>query len=735
MRTDVHRDTGICLYMSRDATTRLYMSTHTQHYQLVIVLQWMREQAMAQPCEVVKYKICYSGIISIRHDEALTVETFLAKYHRGDSSFVIDEEGADVCNRYLSGVSEARFIAGGTVTMVQESESDAMDVRDEQVLRSLRDQTAITRQAGDITDQQCEYDRNQSIREEWGQRSSTDQNSTTRQAEDITDKQLEGDRVLYTDDDTAMRRTSDTEELRLQQNIQETNQMGSVHEDIQTADRWGDVRSMGRPQLVHECYVPQTDAQSADLSRQMYHIYYSNQFVNTDHTPEDIYYSNQFVNTDHRPEDSLFRQADQLDQYLRCVHGTQFRRVRNNIPERPHKSMAVMERVGNESEVSLVDSGRFQQLLDNVVFFATKTKHGPVLVQAFLTLAAKDQKIQIIERLLAEAPWLVYHDVGCFVASQIVHEGLQWKDDELSSWVTCFMETAHYHVQAETHRENWLNSMKHPHANHAFKMWIEFMVWQSKNRGDVDHIMRYLDAILEAVCVNAIDIVVNRQGVRIILCLIKWLWDAKKDKLQPLIETLIGDGETLDSLIKNQYANYVIQLLIDYFPDPIETMVAKRLAEYAQHDYANYVVQKSIQVSTRGEWLIAIRRIFSEDNLDDGSPRSNSIKLKLNAAIKKKRLQCPEDAWQDGDGNAASSRQRTYDRYRDEWQSSGWRTYESDWNESEENKRQDDEWRSMTRPQNNESYGWEDAEQGRSAQPSTSRSCRHGSYWLTWRSQ
>ena len=124
-------------------------------------------------------------------------------------------------------------------------------------------------------------------------------------------------------------------------------------------------------------------------------------------------------------------------------------------------------------------------------------------------------------------------------------------------------------------------------------------------------------------------------------------------KVQPILETLVECHTKLDGLIRHQYANHTIQVIIDHKPEDVSRVVCDNFQDYASHQYANYVVQKCITTPACRDWLLEFARAFIDhkNTIETNWNSSVAIRRTLGNALKKRgeaemarRLErnCPE---------------------------------------------------------------------------------------------
>ena len=259
---------------------------------------------------------------------------------------------------------------------------------------------------------------------------------------------------------------------------------------------------------------------------------------------------------------------------------------------------------------------------------------GSEVVQKILVLSQMHEKTQLIRQLLRSASRLIYHDSGCFVVSQIIQEALTSTpgSDSVVEAAHDFMLKAHAGTIHRDYENNLVKSMLHLHSNHSFKMWIILLI-SSPLLTETP----VLDAILHVVKTHTLDLVMDCQGVRSVNVLLSHFLKNKQDKVKPIVKTLVEDEVRLDGLIRHEFANHTIQVLIDDKPEDICRVVWKNFPEYALHQYANYAVQKCIASPACGNWLLRFAETFIEHReIIEGNWNSSvAISRSLGNALKK----------------------------------------------------------------------------------------------------
>ena len=225
---------------------------------------------------------------------------------------------------------------------------------------------------------------------------------------------------------------------------------------------------------------------------------------------------------------------------------------------------------------------------------------GSQVLQRMLVLSDYPAQLAIVNQLIPYAKLVLYHESGCFVVSQILQEALS--ADCLTRAAHNFMLCAHEWTgdawQKKFH-DNLYRSMTDMHANHSFQMWLPLL---SRLSGLPDvaassfcHFSDLRDvlwaSISEVTRANAATLSMHQAGVRTLNTMLRCY---EEHQLRPIINELVENDDLLDTLMKHQFANHAIQLIIPFEYDRIAGLVYRNFAEYARGDYANYVVQACI---------------------------------------------------------------------------------------------------------------------------------------------
>ena len=117
----------------------------------------------------------------------------------------------------------------------------------------------------------------------------------------------------------------------------------------------------------------------------------------------------------------------------------------------------------------------------------------------------------------------------------------------------------------------------------------------------------HLEAILATVVHNALGLVQDCQGVRIVNVFLEEF--RSSHRVTPLIETLLADPSKLEILIVDEFANFAISAALDVEHERICQVVCTRFVEYALDKYATHVVRKCIDVAT-DLWVTCFNELF-----------------------------------------------------------------------------------------------------------------------------
>ena len=150
---------------------------------------------------------------------------------------------------------------------------------------------------------------------------------------------------------------------------------------------------------------------------------------------------------------------------------------------------------------------------------------------------------------------------------------------------------------ARVYRQNLLSSVKHAHANHSLRVWLSLL---DAVRSTMTECFTHLNHLLDVVRFNALELVMDCQGCRIINKL--FLEFPEHCVVGHVLETLLGDTDMLLLLIVHEFANYPIQLAAELDPERIFRAVELHFDTVAPDQYGNFVAQRCIKIATRS-WL------------------------------------------------------------------------------------------------------------------------------------
>jgi hypothetical protein len=227
-----------------------------------------------------------------------------------------------------------------------------------------------------------------------------------------------------------------------------------------------------------------------------------------------------------------------------------------------------------------------------------------ITMQKALVLASPQQKIDIITALSRFAKRLLYHDGGCYVASQLVQEG---NDLQVRPAAMHFMEQAHDFFDSETgvFEYNLKISIYDTHANHALRIWIS--LWRHTDTVNEQHVQTMFRIVEE----NAVDMAMDCQGVRTVNQLLLSCGEKFPQQTKKVLEVLLDSDDRLRRLINHEYGNFAITQATDFMPQRIYDAVLENFEEYVLGQFSNHVVQHCIntctQLSTLREFDLQIR--------------------------------------------------------------------------------------------------------------------------------
>lgn len=230
-----------------------------------------------------------------------------------------------------------------------------------------------------------------------------------------------------------------------------------------------------------------------------------------------------------------------------------------------------------------------------------------IVLQQSLALGSDTEKMYITGELTRNAQDILYHESGAFVASQILEEALSTTDDAMIDEALQFMAAAHDANGHNAHGSELQRSMGHKHANHAVRLWITLLgtlEGDSKlaNRERTTHIERWWKAVD---CIASRSEVINTaQDGHSCRCLIKILEGfGHMTRIKEVTAQLAPpweidpEHEVLHALIIHEFANYVIQAMIDCnieMPRIIDC-IKRHLISIAEDKHGNYVLQACIK--------------------------------------------------------------------------------------------------------------------------------------------
>jgi hypothetical protein len=272
---------------------------------------------------------------------------------------------------------------------------------------------------------------------------------------------------------------------------------------------------------------------------------------------------------------------------------------------------------------------------------------GSLAMQKVLVMSSLMRKLQVIQHLSSSARKLLHHRYGCFVVSQILQEGIvcsasiDTDDNEYLGVAMAAVEFMEIAIDyASPHFENNLvNSIKCVHANHSLKLFVVLLASLEIAHTDLVSAVSttHLETILAAVVPNALGLVQDCQGVRIINVLLEEFGSSQR--VAPLLDALLADDIQLTILIADEFANYAISAALDVEHDRICQVVYQHFVEYAVHIYATHVVQKCIEVAS-DVWVIHFNELFIAncDKLASAQRLSSCVRRTLEITLSTRKM-------------------------------------------------------------------------------------------------
>ena len=288
------------------------------------------------------------------------------------------------------------------------------------------------------------------------------------------------------------------------------------------------------------------------------------------------------------------------------------------------KELMVWTKIPNaQSEIEL-PTDLFSEMLDNAVSLALHERcrnqlagvsFGSLAMQKVLVISSPMRKLQVIQHLRPSATIILHHRSGCFVASQILQEGLVCSanidtDDNEHLGVAMaaveFMGIAIESSIPELFETHLVKSIKSRDANHSVKLFIALLASLESAH---NHALSttYLEIIMAAVLPNALDLVRDCTGVRIINALLEEFGGSQR--VTHLLDTLLDNPIQLTILIADEFANFAISAAVDVEHERICKVVCNHFVEYAMHIYASHVVRKCIEVAA-DVWVVCFSELF-----------------------------------------------------------------------------------------------------------------------------
>jgi hypothetical protein len=150
---------------------------------------------------------------------------------------------------------------------------------------------------------------------------------------------------------------------------------------------------------------------------------------------------------------------------------------------------------------------------------------------------------------------------------------------------------------ARVYHQNLLSGFKHAHANHSLRVWLSLL---DAVRSTMTECFTHLNDLLEVVRNNALELVMDCQGVRIVNML--FLEFSEHHVVGHLLDVFLGDPDMLLLLVLHEFANHAIQLAMLLDQERIFRAVAWHLDAVAPHKFGSHVASTCMKIASRA-WL------------------------------------------------------------------------------------------------------------------------------------
>ena len=195
-----------------------------------------------------------------------------------------------------------------------------------------------------------------------------------------------------------------------------------------------------------------------------------------------------------------------------------------------------------------------------------------------------------MSELTKQAHGILHNKLGAFVASQILWEATH-NDSAMVDEALEFMEEA---LDANVYL-----SMKHSHANHAVRAWIELLgtMDETISADRHAHIQRFyqeMENIVKSECTSILVLAQNGLSYRCLMETMKQFGESTR--LQGVKAQLCHNQEVLRDLITHEYANFVVSamLLHNVEVETIVECIKQHFTQITCNQYGNHVMQNCL---------------------------------------------------------------------------------------------------------------------------------------------
>ena len=233
-----------------------------------------------------------------------------------------------------------------------------------------------------------------------------------------------------------------------------------------------------------------------------------------------------------------------------------------------------------------------------------------MLLQQSLVIGSTTQKNAIVSELTKQAHGILHNKLGAFVASQILWEATH-NDSAMVDEALEFMEEA---LNANGENNVYL-SMKHSHANHAVRAWIELLgtmdeTISADRHAHIERFLQEMETIVKSDCTSILVLAQNGLSYRCLMETMKTFGESTR--LQGVKAQLCHNQEVLRDLIIHEYANFVVSAMVlnNVEVETIVECIKKHFTQITCNQYGNHVMQNCLLARHCDAHKSALAKLF-----------------------------------------------------------------------------------------------------------------------------